>query len=99
MIHRPKEMAVLIGLLRRHVVVGILGARQVGKSTLSRMLAKRQRGPVTIFDLENDEDLARLSDPMLALKGLGGLVVIDEIQPRPDLFRVLRVLADRPGTP
>jgi hypothetical protein len=92
-------MAVLIGLLRRHVVVGILGARQVGKSTLSRMLAKRQRGPVTIFDLENDEDLARLSDPMLALKGLGGLVIIDEIQHRPDLFRTLRVLADRSGTP
>jgi len=96
---RPKERAILTDLLSRHAIVGILGARQVGKSTLARMVAGTQRGPVTIFDLENDEDLARLSDPMLALKGLGGLVIIDEIQHRPDLFRVLRVLSDRPGTP
>jgi len=96
---RPKAVAILAGMLRRHVIVGILGARQVGKSTLARMVAKTRRGPVTLFDLENDEDLARLSDPMLALKGLGGLVIVDEIQYRPDLFRVLRVLADRPGAP
>ena len=50
------------------------------------------------FDLENPEDLARLSDPMLALKGLKGLVVIDEIQRVPELFPILRVLADRPKT-
>ncbi len=92
-------MEVLAGLLRRHVIVGILGARQVGKSTLARMFANPRRGSVTLFDLENDEDLARLSDPMLALKGLGGLAIIDEIQQRPDLFRVLRVLADRQKTP
>ncbi|MGA2641944.1 MAG: ATP-binding protein [Spirochaetia bacterium] len=93
---RPNEMAILTALLRRHAVVGILGARQVGKSTLARMVAGARRGHVTYFDLENDEDLARLSDPMLALKGLSGLVIIDEIQHRPDLFRALRVLADRP---
>lgn len=96
---RPEQITMLTGLLRRHVIVEILGARQVGKSTLARMVAGARRGAVTFFDLENDEDLARLSDPMLALKGLGGLVIIDEIQHRPDLFRVLRVLADRPGTP
>ena len=93
---RPNEMAILTALLRRHAVVGILGARQVGKSTLARMVAGARRGHVTYFDLENDEDLARLSDPMLALKGLSGLVIIDEIQHRPDIFRALRVLADRP---
>jgi predicted AAA+ superfamily ATPase len=98
-ISRPEEIATLSGLLRRHVVVGILGARQVGKSTLARMVAATRRGPVTFFDLENDEDLARLSDPMLALKGLSGLVIIDEIQHRPDLFRALRVLADRTPPP
>jgi len=43
----------------------------------------------------DDEDLARLTDPMLALKRLRGLVILDEIQRRPDLFRALRVLADR----
>jgi hypothetical protein len=71
----------------------------VGKSTLARQLAARRQGPVAFFDLENDEDLARLSDPRLALKSLRGLVIIDEIQHRPDLFRALRVLADRQARP
>ena len=56
-------------------------------------------GPTTAFDLEDPADLARLADPMLALRPLRGLVVLDEIQRRPDLFPVLRVLADRPRTP
>ena len=92
-------MEILTGLLRRHVIVGILGARQAGKSTLARMVAGARRGPVIFFDLESDEDLSRLSDPLLGLKALRGLVIIDEIQHRPDLFRVLRVLADRPDAP
>jgi len=71
----------------------------VGKSTLAGMVAQGRRGPVTSFDLESDEDLARLSDPMQALKDLRGLVIMDEMHRRPDLLRVLRVLADRPGTP
>ncbi len=95
---RRREVALLTALLRRHPIVGLLGARQVGKSTLARLLTAGRRAPVAFFDLENDEDLARLSDPMLALKPLRGLVVIDEVQNQPDLFRVLRVLADRPGT-
>jgi predicted AAA+ superfamily ATPase len=98
-IARTREGETLERLLHRNVVVGILGARQVGKSTLAREVADRRRGPVMYFDLENDEDLSRLSDPLLALKGLRGLVVIDEIQHRPDLFRVLRVLADRRDRP
>ncbi|MFO0795572.1 MAG: AAA family ATPase [Candidatus Brocadiaceae bacterium] len=48
------------------------------------------------LDLENPEDLARLANPMLALKGLKGLVVIDEIQRFPEHFPILRVLADHP---
>jgi predicted AAA+ superfamily ATPase len=96
---RIREVETLQRLLHRNIVVGILGARQVGKSTLAREVADRRRGPVMYFDLENDEDLARLSDPLLALKGLRGLVVIDEIQHRPDLFRTLRVLADRRDRP
>jgi uncharacterized protein len=98
-IARTRELETLHGLLRRNPVVGILGARQVGKSTLARELVARRRDPVTYFDLENDEDLARLSDPLLALKGLHGLVVVDEIQHRPELFRTLRVLADRQKQP
>jgi hypothetical protein len=99
MIERREELELLLGLLRRHRVVGIVGARQVGKTTLSRMLLKRWHGPSSFFDLENPEDQARLSDPMLALKPLRGLVVIDEIQRQPNLFTVLRVLADRPARP
>lgn len=87
------------GLLKRHPVVGIVGARRVGKTTLAHMIVERGGGRAVFFDLENPEDLARLQDPMLALQGLRGLVVIDEIQRFGDLFPVLRVLADRPRTP
>jgi predicted AAA+ superfamily ATPase len=67
----------------------------VGKTTLARMLARGWSSPVTVFDLENSEDLVRLQDPMLALKGLKGLVVMDEVQRLPEIFTVLRVLVDR----
>lgn len=86
----------LTGLLKRHRVVGIIGARQVGKTTLARSLLKPHYDAANYFDLENPEDLARLNDPMLALKGLKGVVVIDEIQRLPELFPILRVLVDRP---
>lgn len=96
MIQREREMKNLQGLLKRHRVVGIVGARQVGKTTLARNLVKTIDKKVTFFDLENPEDQSRLTDPMLALKELKGLVVIDEIQRYPGLFPVLRVLVDRP---
>jgi hypothetical protein len=95
MIDRKKELKTLNRLLRTHPAVGILGARQVGKTTLAKMFAKDVNKPVTFFDLENPEDLARLSDPMLTLKDLKGIVIIDEVQRSPDLFQVLRVLIDR----
>ena len=84
--------------MRQFPVVGILGARQVGKTTLARQLVEAHRGPVTYFDLESAEDLARLADPMLALRPLTGLIVLDEVQRRPDLFTQLRVLVDEPRT-
>ncbi|MBM4024966.1 MAG: ATP-binding protein [Planctomycetes bacterium] len=99
MIAREEEMATLRTLLQRHRVVGLVGARQVGKTTLARRLAQGWTGRVEYFDLENPEDQARLADPMLALQPLRGLVVIDEIQRVPDLFAILRVLADRPRRP
>jgi predicted AAA+ superfamily ATPase len=95
MIERHHELKTLGSLLRRHPVVGIVGARQVGKTTLARAFAAKSRGSVTYYDLENPEDLSRLAEPMLALKALKGLVVIDEIHRFPDLFGVLRVLVDR----
>lgn len=80
-------------------MVALLGARQVGKSTLARQIAAAWEGATTYFDLEDPRAVARLESPMLALEGLRGLVVLDEIQRRPELFPALRVLADRPGPP
>lgn len=86
----------LVSLLRHYRIVGIIGARQVGKTTLARSLPKHILNISTFYDLENPEDLARLTDPMLTLKGLKGVVIIDEVQRLPELFPILRVLADRP---
>jgi len=80
-------------------VVGIVGPRQIGKTTLATQVAKAVRGTVHRFDLEDSRDLDRLADPMAALEPLRGIVVIDEVQHRPELFPTLRVLADRPRTP
>jgi len=93
-IERPGHLLRLETLLREFPVVAILGPRQVGKTTLARQFVGGMAPGATIFDLESDEDLGRLADPLLALRPLKGLVVIDEIQRRPDLFRTLRVLAD-----
>ncbi len=99
MINREKELMELGGLLDRHRVVGIIGARQVGKSTLVEAYLKTIPSPVHLFDMENPDDEARLSEPMLALKGLTGLVVIDEVQRFPNLFPIIRVLVDRKPNP
>ncbi|MBX7100293.1 MAG: ATP-binding protein [Myxococcaceae bacterium] len=80
-------------------MVGLLGPRQVGKTTLALEVADAIGGAVTRFDLERPSDLARLEEPELALEPLRGLVIIDEVQRRPDLFPVLRVLADRRRAP
>ena len=81
-------------------IVALPGPRQVGKTTLARLYVESLGNqPVHHFDLESPADLARLSNPELALSPLEGLVILDEIQRLPELFPVLRVLADRPGTP
>lgn len=78
-------------------IVAILGPRQCGKTTLARYYFKNQQGAsANYFDLEDPTDLLRLSDPVLALDSLQGLIVIDEVQRLPDLFPVLRVLIDKP---
>ena len=99
MLGRNSHVDHLVELLGESPVVGILGPRQVGKTTLAGLVAGRYPGPVTTFDLEDPESLARLADPKLGLQGLRGLVVLDEIQRLPALFTVLRVLADRPDAP
>jgi uncharacterized protein len=97
MIARKQLQQALGTALERSRVVLLVGPRQCGKTTLAR-----QRVPadsVNYFDLENPADLARLDEPMTALEPLEGLVVIDEVQRRPDLFPILRVLADRDTAP
>lgn len=99
MILREDHLAQVLQSLKHFPVVALLGPRQVGKTTLARQLSAQWAGPVTHFDLEDPDDQARLFDPAFVLKPLTGLVVLDEIQIRPELFPLLRVLADRPQTP
>jgi predicted AAA+ superfamily ATPase len=94
-IARDAHVRRVVGLLKRFSVVAILGARQVGKTTLADQIVAATDAPAIRFDLESPADLARLADPMLALSDLRGLVVLDEVQRRPELFPALRVLADR----
>lgn len=96
---RPSHLDRLRRQLADFPVVALLGPRQVGKTTLARQLAASWGGPAALFDLEDPEHLARLSDAAFVLRPLRGLVVLDEIQWRPDLFPLLRVLADRPDSP
>lgn len=93
---RPRSLEALERAFSVHPVVAILGPRQCGKTTLARQFVERQGRGVSFFDLEDVTDLARLETPKLALQDLKGLVVIDEIQRRPELFPTLRVLVDRP---
>ncbi len=95
MIPRPKHLRELTGLLKSYPVVGIIGPRQIGKTTLAGQVAKQYKRPATHFDLEDARDLARLGNAGMALEPLRGLVILDEIQRRPELFPFLRVLADR----
>lgn len=83
--------------LARSRVVALIGPRQCGKTTLARQFVPMESA--NYFDLEDPVSLARLDQPMTALQGLHGLVVIDEIQRRPDLFPVLRVLCDHTPLP
>jgi hypothetical protein len=88
-VNRTDERRKLGLLMETFPVVAIVGPRQCGKSTLARTFDAAH-----FFDLENPRDLARLDQPQLALEGLTGLIVIDEIQRAPDLFPLLRYLVD-----
>ena len=97
MIPRPGIIDQIDRSLAIHPIAALLGPRQCGKTTVARMIAEQR--PATYFDLEDPVDVRRLSAPMTVLQELSGLVIIDEVQRRPDLFELLRVLADRPQNP
>lgn len=90
------EQAIQTGL-RRSRVVALIGPRQSGKTTLARKFVPTDS--LNYFDLEDPVSLLRLEEPMTALRDLKDLVVIDEIQRRPELFPILRVLVDRDSMP
>ncbi len=96
-IRRPLYIKRVQEKLEIHPICGILGPRQVGKTTLARQYAEEHFPHDFYFlDLEKPTDLALLQNPMTAIPQIEQtLIVIDEIQRRPDLFPVMRVLADQ----
>src|SRR6267378_2474687 len=84
MIERPQLLTQIRQALRRSRVVALIGPRQCGKTTLAQQIEPAISA--NYFDLEDPASLARLEQPMTALESLGGTLVIDEIQHRPNLF-------------
>lgn len=102
MLQRSHYIHKIQHLLMTNPVVALIGPRQVGKTTLAREIGihtNTHATPTVYFDLENPQHYERFSDPLLTLTSLKGLVIIDEIQQRPEIFNTLRVLADRPEQP
>ncbi len=95
LIERSRLTAKLSSALRRSRIVALLGPRQCGKTTLAKCFLKNYRQTTAYYDLGSTEDSALLKNPQTVLRASKGLVIIDEIQRQPDLFPVLRVLADR----
>ena len=93
MIYRSQWHDRIETALKRSRILTLVGPRQCGKTTLARDFVAEDSA--NYFDLEDPVSLARLDEPMTALGSLQGLIVIDEIQRRPELFPVLRVLVDR----
>jgi len=95
MVNRPVLEKSILEALKHNPVVALLGPRQCGKTTLARIIAGKTK--CEYFDLEDPADLNRLSVPKFALERLSGLIIFDEVQRKPELFPILRVLADRPS--
>ncbi len=93
MIPRPEAVSDIERSFQVHPVTALLGPRQCGKTTLAWMISEHK--PCEYFDLENPVDSRRLSQPLQALENLEGMVIIDEVQRRPELFELIRVLVDR----
>ena len=94
---RTAVRARIAAALQRSRGVVLVGPRQVGKTTLARSFVAA--GDASYFDLEDPRVEAQFEAPMLLLEPLRGLVVIDEVQRAPELFKALRVLMDRDAAP
>lgn len=93
MIPRLQYKNRIVKAIRRSKVTAILGPRQCGKTTLAKEISKEIQSH--FLDLESPADRAKLQNPEQYLTAIPGLIIIDEIQQSPELFQVLRVLADR----
>ena len=94
MIKREKYRQI-VDALQSMPVVALIGARQVGKTTLSIEISKQINKQVTYIDLESDADFNKLTDAENYLKRFSDqLLIIDEVQRKPDLFRLLRGIVD-----
>ena len=83
MVLRSQYVRAVCQRLEQFPVVAVIGARQAGKTTLARLVSDEFGEAVTHFDLEKPSDIARLTDPQLALEPLQGLVILDEVQRLP----------------
>ena len=93
---RHNEIETLKKRLKANPVVAILGPRQCGKTTLANQFARQKTYKnLYFFDCEDPADLNRLENPMLTLEPMNGLIIIDEIQRKPDIFPILRVIIDK----
>ena len=97
MLERKRLSRQIETALQRSRIVALIGPRQCGKTTLARQFVPAN--DINYFDLENPRSANRMEEPLLALENLTGLVVIDEVQRQPNLFPILRVLADRDPLP
>ena len=99
MITRFKENTIL-KMLEYYPVVGIIGPRQVGKTSISRLVQKTIDRPTVYLDLENPRDIAKLQDPVLYFEdNIDKCIILDEVQNMPDLFPVLRSMVDANRVP
>ncbi len=88
-IQRHIDYAEIQKRLSTYRVTALLGPRQSGKTTLARQFQSNH-----YFDLENPMDLAQFQNPQLTLTRCKGLIIIDEIQRKPELFPLIRYLVD-----
>jgi uncharacterized protein len=96
----PRKLAKFVKKsLEQFPVCALVGSRQVGKTTLAKQVAEElYPDRVVHLDLENPQDLSRLTEPQLYLeRQKGKLILIDEIQRKPELFPLLRFLTDQDG--
>jgi hypothetical protein len=98
-IQRQVESEV-IRLASKFPAIGIVGPRQIGKTTLARHVSSQLTKNSSYFDLEYPEDWAALQEPVRLLERMQDeVVIIDEVQRMPTLFPVLRALIDRHRVP